>query len=117
MVPYGRSTSHPACHAVNLNPAKPLPQTNNPIPPAQLDLAPTATKLTGQLPPPPEKLYADGPPSSGQPGGGLRRFRWGLFPVYPLPTIRQLLQCLEVRLALVNYVHRDRHGLAVAAIQ
>ena len=25
--------------------SQPLPQTNNPIPPAQLDLAPTATKV------------------------------------------------------------------------
>ena len=37
--------------------------------------------------------------------GALRRFRRGLFPVYPLPPIRQLLHRLEVRLALVHYVH------------
>ena len=63
-----------------------LPKANNPIPPAQFDLTPTATKVTGQP-------------------GGLRRFRRDLFPVYSLPPFRQLLQGIEVRLALVHYVH------------
>ena len=60
--------------------------------------------MTGQLPPPHEKLNADGPHLAVS-QRGLRLFRQGLFPVYPLPLIRQLLQRLEVRLALVHYVH------------
>ena len=48
-----KSTSVAGVPAMPLNPAKALPQTNNPIPPSQLELTPATTKVPTQLPPRP----------------------------------------------------------------
>ena len=54
--------------------------------------------------------------------GGLRRFRWALFPAYTFQPLMlwsrcKLAQCLEVGLAIVHHVQGDCHGFAIATIQ